>query len=83
MTDPEPAQDDGCEWLNSDQVRKLLGLDSRATLDSWARQRKGPSFYRIGGKRLYRPGEVRQWIEHQRVDCNPANARYAAKKAAQ
>jgi len=55
------------QWLDSEAVCRMLGLKSRGTLDDWARQGKGPPFYRIGRMRQYDAAEVGQWLREQRV----------------
>ena len=63
---PDEPNGDGT-WLSAEQVYRLIGLESRSTLDSWARQRRGPVFYRIGSKRRYKRADVERWLSAQRV----------------
>jgi len=59
-------------WLDTHEVCKQLGLKNRSVLDGWAQKRKGPSFYRIGTRRLYDQRDVTAWLRAQRVETRNA-----------
>lgn len=69
MTDNgQPAR----RWLNTHEVCAQLGIKNRSTLDDWAREGKGPPFYRIGRGRRYDAAEVADWLKAQRVEPSKA-----------
>lgn len=72
------SEDGQISWLNTDQVAARLGLKNRSTLDDWARQGKGPRFYRIGRTRRYDAADVDAYLKSCRVDTIPEHSYYGA-----
>lgn len=50
------------EWLTPKEVSEILCL-SGGTLGNWRRRSRGPNFYRLGGKILYRRADIEHYVE--------------------
>lgn len=50
-------------------VREAAALLSipKGTLDLWRQEKKGPPFYRMGGRIRYKREDLEAWLEKQRV----------------
>lgn len=59
--------DDEVRYLTPGDLSKRLQI-SLSTLATWRSQRKGPSFYRMGGLIRYHPEDVAAWAKDQAVD---------------
>lgn len=59
-----PISDD--EWLCTKQVAHLCGLGT-SKVEKCRVYGGGPSYYRIGGKVLYKLSDVNAWVEACRV----------------
>lgn len=60
-------------YLDSADAAKALRR-SVVTLERWRRLRRGPPFYVIEGRPLYKADELRCWIESSRRDPLPKGA---------
>lgn len=54
------------ETWTSAQAAAYLARSS-VTLRRWRKDKVGPAYYRIQTKVYYRPSDVHEWIEKQRV----------------
>jgi len=52
--------------LDKDAVASILGVEPR-TLDNWATLKQGPTYVKVGGKRMYDPADIREWVEARKV----------------
>jgi hypothetical protein len=55
-------------YVLGDPELELLG--DRDKLAQWRHKGKGPAFYRLGRKIVYRGFDLNQWVESHRVDPN-------------
>jgi predicted DNA-binding transcriptional regulator AlpA len=53
--------------LNRGQAAEVVGV-SHTTMIRWEKKNIGPKFKRIGGKLVYRFGDIQDWLESQTVD---------------
>ena len=51
------------------EVAKIL-LCSERTLEAWRREKKGPCYYKIEGKILYKSEDVDSYIEDSKISIN-------------
>ncbi len=50
------------EYLSPRQVSQLTGIAVK-TLEAWRGVRKGPPYYKLGGRVLYKLQDVRDYVE--------------------
>lgn len=62
-----PAMPAGGPWLTRDEAAKYISLATK-TLDNWraCRDPRRPPCHNIGGKILYKQGDLDDWLERQR-----------------
>ena len=60
--------------LDKEAVASILGVEPR-TLDNWASQRRGPVYVKVGGRRMYDPADVREWVDAHKVGVTDAEVR--------
>lgn len=53
-------------YVLGDPELELIG--DRAKLAQWRHRCKGPAFYRLGRKIIYRGADLNEWAESQRVE---------------
>lgn len=53
-------------FATREEVATHLGIDPR-TLDNWAYSDQGPTYYKIGNRRMYKWTDVNDWIETRKV----------------
>ena len=56
----------------------LLAIGPYQTLAKWRHERRGPAFYKIGTKVVYRGSDLNAWLEAQRVPTRDQPAGEAA-----
>lgn len=63
----EPAKPAGGPWLTRAEAAQYIGLATK-TLDNWraCNDPRRPPSYNIGGKVLYKQGDLDAWLEKQR-----------------
>jgi len=62
---PNQIFDSGRSFTLGDPELDLMG--SRVLLAQWRHQRRGPAFYRLGRKIVYRGSDLNEWAQAQRV----------------
>ena len=62
---PNPF-DENRHYLLDDPELDLIG--NRDMLAQWRHKGKGPAYYKLGRKILYRGADLNAWVETQRVD---------------
>jgi hypothetical protein len=58
--------DDNRNYVLGDEELNLIG--DRDKLAQWRHKMKGPAFYRLGRKIIYRGVDLNQWVDAGRVD---------------
>jgi hypothetical protein len=58
--------DDNRNYVLGDEELNLIG--DREKLAQWRHKMKGPAFYRLGRKIIYRGVDLNKWVEAGRVD---------------
>jgi len=58
--------DDHRAYVLGDREMELIG--HREKLAQWRHKNRGPAYYRIGRKIVYRGIDLNQWLDAQRVD---------------
>lgn len=57
-------------YVLGDEELGLLG--SREKLAQWRHQGRGPVYYKLGRKIVYRGSDLNEWVEQQRVGGEPS-----------
>jgi len=64
-TVPNLFENDRCYVLGDPEL-DIIG--DREKLAQWRHKMKGPAFYRLGRKIIYRGSDLNDWVEASRVD---------------
>jgi len=62
---PNLFENDRC-YVLGDHELDIIG--DREKLAQWRHKMKGPAFYRLGRKIIYRGSDLNDWVEASRVD---------------
>jgi hypothetical protein len=61
-------------FITKEQFEKMFGISPR-TEANYRAMRKGPPFYKIANRVYYKESEVLEWMERQKTDTTPMQAR--------
>lgn len=65
----EQKVDFGQVYCTTDEAAALLHT-SVGTLKWWRSEGRGPKFYKLGNRVLYKPSEVQEWVENGAKGAN-------------
>jgi hypothetical protein len=65
LTVPNLFENDRCYVLGDPEL-DIIG--DRDKLAQWRHKMKGPAFYRLGRKIIYRGSDLNEWVEASRAD---------------
>jgi hypothetical protein len=57
------------KFFSPKEIEAIYGIPEN-TLARWRHLRQGPSFFKLGGKVMYKREQLDTWIEEHRFDCD-------------